>query len=687
VVFKHLQAQVPFTLVGKFVAYEIGITAEAFKSLQRSNDLPDIHDAAVNQIAAFRAAMPNIFYKLYPVPDRMRGEEDWLQNLPGGIMSRPYDPLAVLAAAVPRMFNFDCKGKHRLVGNTKQQSPGLVSRCETQTLLTLRMGISANKMETCHAGVKKQESSKLASKNKNRFSPLVSWLLEGANRASTKPPLQLVLLVLRLSNFRLQLVLQLKQVLLRKLPILPRQQKMAVYLEILLGVQAYRTPGAAEKADRKIKKKTVTSTQKDVSNFLSRLKLLCASSSSVAMHFKNTRRHVKTTHFWGDDELNQARKGKKRSRVWLDENVRISQSRLWADQRAFYLTMGIDAWEDNFVPHQISSNSFVAKAYVDMMLSFVAKSHSQANEASNTTSKSENDNADAAHVESTMYILELGGGHGKLTYLLAKEFRRQMIEGRADGTQRPLLKVCVVFTDMNESIVESRARLPAFTSLLAEGYVDFAHLDLEQFRPPSRKVCDQKSPFVLKLLGSQTTLDLAKLRCGDMLGVVANYLVDSVPCDFFVSTGSVKATKAACASTGGNGSAVDTSNSNSLNQSLHQVRMSCRQMPALSARFKATCGKEATVGEAATAATGMARDLRVAAVAAAVANPISGNCSSVVTTCDLLPDWPATPFYQEPYLEASLHGLLRGSDCECMKTHFPSSSPLPNRRMTIVHSM
>ncbi len=146
-VFQRMQGMVPFTLVGKFVAYEIGITGEGFKSIQISKDLPDIYAQALHQLAAFRESLPDTFYRLYPVPEGKRGDEDWLHNLPGHIMSRPYDPLAVLAAAVPHMFNFHCVGRHRLVGNTHEQPCGLICSVETQNLLMRRMRASTEQIK------------------------------------------------------------------------------------------------------------------------------------------------------------------------------------------------------------------------------------------------------------------------------------------------------------------------------------------------------------------------------------------------------------------------------------------------------------------------------------------------------------------------------------------------------------
>ena len=71
----------------------------------------------------------------------------------------------------------------------------------------------------------------------------------------------------------------------------------------------------------------------------------------------------------------------------------------WKLQRDFYATMGLNAW-DSIVPSQISTNSHVAKYYIDIIDSHIS-------------SQNQNQNfKNTPHIA----IIELAAGHGKLSF-------------------------------------------------------------------------------------------------------------------------------------------------------------------------------------------------------------------------------------------------------------------------------
>ncbi len=84
--------------------------------LQKLNreGLPSMALMARDQMNAFRLDAPDLFYRLYPVPEQHRNLEtmDWYDNLPGDIISHPYDPLATLLLAEDA--GGACTRSHRL---------------------------------------------------------------------------------------------------------------------------------------------------------------------------------------------------------------------------------------------------------------------------------------------------------------------------------------------------------------------------------------------------------------------------------------------------------------------------------------------------------------------------------------------------------------------------------------------
>jgi inosine-uridine nucleoside N-ribohydrolase len=127
-VFEALQDHVPFTLLGKHAAYRNGLTCEDFRSwsaLLRSGAV-DLFEMAKDQMNGFRTAAPDAFYKVYAVPPEERTDDRWFCALPNDIICTPYDPLLVLCALRPELFEpvvrAGAGGKiaHTLIGNTAE---------------------------------------------------------------------------------------------------------------------------------------------------------------------------------------------------------------------------------------------------------------------------------------------------------------------------------------------------------------------------------------------------------------------------------------------------------------------------------------------------------------------------------------------------------------------------------------
>eukprot|EP00854_Cymbomonas_tetramitiformis_P001163 gene1163-1734_t len=100
-------------------------------------------------------------------------------------------------------------------------------------------------------------------------------------------------------------------------------------------------------------------------------------------------------------------------------------------------------------------------------------------------------------------------------------------------SERRRYPVCVVLTDFNHDMVRGWAQLPCFAALLAEGLLDFAVLDADVLGAPTGEGSAACSGSV-RLQHSQRALGPGSLATP--LLVVANYILDSLPCDAFVTS-------------------------------------------------------------------------------------------------------------------------------------------------------
>jgi len=130
----------------------------------------------------------------------------------------------------------------------------------------------------------------------------------------------------------------------------------------------------------------------------------------------------------------------------IENRQRFSKSLLWRLLPLWYQEAGQRAWGVEAVPSYITSNAYIARTYCHLVQAFVRdlqKRHLRGVEGSAPRKPFD--------PRLPIYVIELGGGHGKFTFLFLKELER-CIE-----TQRHMQRVKIVFvtTDVAESNVES----------------------------------------------------------------------------------------------------------------------------------------------------------------------------------------------------------------------------------------
>ena len=178
-------------------------------------------------------------------------------------------------------------------------------------------------------------------------------------------------------------------------------------------------------------------------------------------------------------------------------NRRLSQSLLWELERNYFDRQGIRAWNTGAVPHYVTSNPTIARAYAEVILSHLRDSF-------------RSNSLDPNH---PLYILELGAGCGRFAFHCLRYLESHLPD--RGTTQPPVVYVMSDFTQSNLDYWQQHDRLHPF---LENGWLDFALVDATEID-------------TLHLTQSGRAIAAETLR--NPLIVIANYFFDSLPQDVF----------------------------------------------------------------------------------------------------------------------------------------------------------
>ncbi len=175
----------------------------------------------------------------------------------------------------------------------------------------------------------------------------------------------------------------------------------------------------------------------------------------------------------------------------------FSESLIWQLNRNYYQEEGIDAWskDGGGVPHHLTSNAVVGKTYSELIFGFLK------------------DLAYKGQTDETVYIVELGAGHGRLGFLILKYLEELTSQ---EGLNLPPFKY--ILSDIAEDNIAFFDKHPQFKSYIEKGILDTAYFDAVGGKE-------------LKLRHSKKTI-----KAGDLnqpLIAIANYFFDSIPNDLF----------------------------------------------------------------------------------------------------------------------------------------------------------
>lgn len=138
----------------------------------------------------------------------------------------------------------------------------------------------------------------------------------------------------------------------------------------------------------------------------------------------------------------------------IESATRFSDSLLWQLNREYYQSIGIEAWSDGKVPHQITSNSLVGKTYAELILAFLI----------DLSEKGDN--------KETIYILEMGAGHGRLAFHILKHLEKLIAL-----TDKKLAPYCYIISDIVEKNLVFFKEHPQLIPYYESGVLDYAYFD------------------------------------------------------------------------------------------------------------------------------------------------------------------------------------------------------------------
>ncbi len=172
--------------------------------------------------------------------------------------------------------------------------------------------------------------------------------------------------------------------------------------------------------------------------------------------------------------------------------MRFSESPIWSDSRAYYRTAGTAAWTADGLPTRICNNAALAEAYASVIHHFLEEAGAGAERA---------------------YVVELGAATGRFAHLVlaSLEALRGALGGAAPAPRS-------VLTDLAEATGAGWRDHPRLRERARAGELDRACFDVLDDQP-------------LTLLDGGEAL--TRETTAAPVVVIANYVLDSLPCDVF----------------------------------------------------------------------------------------------------------------------------------------------------------
>lgn len=178
----------------------------------------------------------------------------------------------------------------------------------------------------------------------------------------------------------------------------------------------------------------------------------------------------------------------------------LSKSKLWEMMHAYYDNLGPEAWAEEIVPLQISSNLSLAKTYADLIISnindWLINSYTKPSDS----------------IE-PFYIIEVGAGHGKFGFYMAKTLQKMLENYEIQSSS-----VKYIMTDISDQNIASWKNHSALQEFFQSGILDVANFNA---------ISDTE----LNLQFANTKILPKSLKTPVFM--ICNYLFDTLPHDAF----------------------------------------------------------------------------------------------------------------------------------------------------------
>ncbi|KAL8440617.1 hypothetical protein Efla_003285 [Eimeria flavescens] len=180
----------------------------------------------------------------------------------------------------------------------------------------------------------------------------------------------------------------------------------------------------------------------------------------------------------------------------VEQDSPLCDSKMWKMLNNYYKEMAIEAWAHDYVPSFVTSNSRLCRSYAKIIINFLQDWFTRPE----------------ADPRNPVVVLEIGGGHGRFTFLLLQALKRyQRLFASLRLPERPFL---VVFSDVAEANVDFCSKHPALKDFVDMGWLDFA-------------VFDGNKDRVLNLVFRRDTVAVEAAP----LVAICNYVLDSLLTD------------------------------------------------------------------------------------------------------------------------------------------------------------
>jgi len=182
-------------------------------------------------------------------------------------------------------------------------------------------------------------------------------------------------------------------------------------------------------------------------------------------------------------------------RFQIEQPTLFSESLIWQLNRNYYQEKGIDAWRSDDVPSHLTSNAIVGKTYSELIFGFLK------------------DLSRKGKTTETVYILELGAGHGRLGFHIL-----HYLEHLTAQEELTLPLFCYVLSDIAEDNLLFFDKHPQLKKYIEKGMLDTTYFDAIGGKE-------------IKLRHSKKVISTHDLN--QPLIAIANYFFDSIPNDLF----------------------------------------------------------------------------------------------------------------------------------------------------------